>query len=187
MGSESSVRVELLGEDNYVTWKWQITMILKQRKLYDCVIGKPSSDEENEKAAPLLASTLTEYNMQRVINCTTAAEIWSSLEANFENKSSSQRAMLMEKFTSFQINSIGDISRDLGEIQALAAKLKSLGLNVEDEFIISIILKGLPSCLQDWKRTWRMVNDENPNLNKLITALLAEVNELKRPEEESWY
>ena len=163
----------ILREDNYATWKWQITMVLKTKRLYDSVIGQCADPSKNRQAATFLASALNQQNMQRVINCTTANEIWTSLEATFENKSSTERTMLMEKFTSFKFKSIRDISKDLGALQALTAKLKSLGATVDDEFIISIILKGLPDSLKTWKSTWKMINAERPSLNMLITGIMA--------------
>lgn len=176
-------RITVLGEDNYVTWKWQVTMVLTTKGLYECVTGTNSDVSKNRQAATFLASVLSQQNMQRVINCTTAQEIWTALEANFENKSSTERAMLMEKFTSFKINSLHNISKDIGEVQALAAKLKSLGAHVDDEFIVSIILKALPDSMKTWKSTWKMVNAKELKLNALVTGIMAEVNEMKVPED----
>lgn len=197
-------RIIVLGEDNYVTWKWHMVMILKAKGLYEYVVKKDASPAEsgtskeedadqaedtssNEyRATSLLASSLSQTNMQRVINCTRAHEIWTALESSFENKSSTERSMLLEKFTSYRIKRISDISKALGDIQAKAAKLKSLGAAIDDEFIISIILKALPDGLKSWKSTWKMINAENPNLNKLITSLMAEISEMKEPEDSAF-
>ena len=145
-------------------------------------MGTSNDETKKHQAATLLASSLSQQNMQRVINCATAKEIWLALEATFENKSSTERTMLMEKFTSYKIRSVKDISQSIGEIQSLAAKLRSLGATIDDEFIISIILKGLPEVLKPWKSTWKMVNAKEPNLNNLITGVMAEVNEMRTPE-----
>ena len=170
-------RLTTLVEDNYVTWKWQMVMVLKAKGLYDRVVGTSNDETKKHQAATLLASSLSQQNMQRVINCATAKEIWLALEATFENKSSTERTMLMEKFTSYKIRSVKDISQSIGEIQSLAAKLRSLGATIDDEFIISIILKGLPEVLKPWKSTWKMVNAKEPNLNNLITGVMAEVRD----------
>lgn len=179
---KTDYRITPLGEDNYITWKWQISMILKQKNLVKCITGECVDQRLNDQASTLLASSLSQLNMQKVINCTTAKEIWDALEANFENKSSSQRSMLMEKFTSFKIKSVKDISKGIGEVQSIAAKLKSMGATIDDEFIISIILKALPENFRSWKSTWKMVNAENPSLNGLITGILAEIHDMKTPE-----
>lgn len=178
-------RVIVLGEDNYVTWKWHMIMILEAKGLYKWVTDIDHKGEESDKyrATSLLASALSQTNMQRVINCKTAYEIWSALESSFENKSSTERSMLLEKFTSYRIKRISDISKALGDIQAKAAKLRSLGASIDDEFIISIILKALPDGLKQWKSTWKMINADQPNLNKLITSLMAEISEMREPED----
>ena len=174
-------KITVLGEDNYTTWKWQVVMILKAKGLYDCVTGVETNEAKNRLAAILLGSALSQLNMQRVINCETAHEIWTALEASFENKSSTEKSMLMEKFTSFNIKSVREISKGIGEIQALAAKLRSLGAHIDEEFIVSILLKSLPDNLKNWKSTWMMVNAERPSLNNLITGVMAEVNNMKIP------
>lgn len=101
----------------------------------------------------------------------------------FENKSSTERAMLMEKFTSFKIRSIRDIGVSIGELQALAARLRSLRANVDEEFVVSILLKALPNTLKTWKSTWMMVNAKEPKLNQLITGIRAEISTLDAPED----
>lgn len=171
-------RIAPLGEENYATWKWQVTMLLKTRGLLECIENRCTDLAKNEQAAMILASSLSQLNMQRVINCTTANQIWKSLEATFENKSSTEKTMLMERFTSFKIGSIKDVSKSLGEIQAMAAKLKSLGTTIDDEFVICIILKALPDSMKNWRTTWKMVNAESPSINNLITGVMAQVNEM---------
>jgi len=74
-------RLTTLVEDNYVTWKWQMVMVLKAKGLYDCVVGTSNDETKKHQAATLLASSLSQQNMQRVINCATAKEIWLALEA----------------------------------------------------------------------------------------------------------
>lgn len=182
MDDKTDCRIIILGEDNYVTWKWQVMMALKSKGLEDSIITPGIDVRKDGLTAIFLASTLSQLNMQRVINCTNAREIWDALEAIYENKSSTEMTMLFEKFTSYTIRSVGNISKDIGEIQALAARLKSLGATIDDEFIISIILKALPDSMKTWKSTWKMVNGEKLNLNNLITGIMAEVHEMQDPE-----
>lgn len=181
---KNDYRVIVLGEDNYTTWKWHMNMVLKTKGLYDAVIKNDYKDQTKiDQATALIASTLSQQNMQRVINCDNAYDIWMSLESTFENKSSTERSMLLEKFTSYRIRSISEISKAIGDIQAKAAKLKSLGAAIDNETIISVILKALPESLKSWKSTWKMVNADKLDLNKLITALMAEVSDMKKPED----
>lgn len=177
-------RMVVLGDENYVTWKWYMLMILKSRGLNECIEEEEVKNAALERrAATLIASALSIDNMHRVINCTSAYNIWKTLEANFENKSSTERTMLLEKFTSYRIHSTNDISKALGDIQARAAKLKTLGASVDDELIISVILKALPESMKTWKSTWKMINAEKPKLNNLITGIMAEINEMDQHEE----
>lgn len=172
-------KITALGEDNYVTWKWQMNLILTAKGLDKCVI-KGSGTEVNQakitQATILLASSLSQLNMQRVINCKTALQIWETLESTFENKSATEKAALLEQFMSFKIQSTRDVSKGIGEIQSLAAKLTALGTTIASDLIVSVILKALPESLSNWASTWKMVNAEKLELNKLITGVMAEVN-----------
>jgi len=123
---KTDYRIVVLGDDNYITWKWHMTMVLKAKGLFACVESDLVLEPDKAvQATTLLASALSELNMQRVINCNSAFEIWRTLEANFENKSATERTMLLEKFTSYKINTVSDVSKSLGDIQAKAAS--SLG------------------------------------------------------------
>lgn len=176
-------RVVVLSEHNYVTWKWQMELILTSKDLMTCIKGTCTNEAKNNQAASILASSISTLNMQRVVNCKNAKEIWDALEATYENKSSSEKTALMEKFTSYRIHGIRDIGKGISELQAIAARLRSLQVSVDDEFIISILLKALPTSFDTWKSTWKMVNAEKPKLNKLITGIMAELNEMKDPED----
>ena len=69
-------RVLVLNDENYITWKWQMTLVLKTKGLYGCVSSPDITNEVKERqAVTLLASALSTDNMQRVINCTTAHSI----------------------------------------------------------------------------------------------------------------
>lgn len=186
-GDKIDPRITILSEDNYVTWKWQIEMILESKGLMDCIRGSSMDAYKNQQAKILLATTLSQLNMQRVINCSSAKEIWIALEAIYENRSSSQKTMLLEKYTSFKIRSLKDVSKGIGELQALAAKLKSMQVSIDDSLTISILLKALPDSLRNWANTWKLVNADDPSLNGLITGLMAEIGSMKNPEGIAYY
>lgn len=78
----------------------------------------------------------------------------------------------MARFHSFRITSIKEISKNLGEIQAMAARLKALGAAVDDDFIMSIILNALPPSFSQFKTSWNLFNTEQRELNKLISCIL---------------
>lgn len=185
---KTDIRLDVLKEDNYITWKWHMTIVLDTKGLMQYVTNEDMKNDERAKlAASLISSALSDDNRQRVINCSTAYDIWKALEANYENKSSSERAMLLEKFHSFKIRSTLDIGKALGEIKALVAKLKQLGANIEDEQVSSVILRALPDSLNDWKRTWKMVNSGEIDLNKLTTSIMAEVTDLEKVDNNAFF
>jgi len=70
---KTDYRIVVLGDDNYITWKWHMTMVLKAKGLFACVESDLVLEPDKAvQATTLLASALSELNMQRVINCNSA-------------------------------------------------------------------------------------------------------------------
>ena len=173
-------KIESLKEDNYVTWKWLMTSVLKSKQMWNCVVSPDIKDAVKEqKAMALISSAMSTDNMLRVINCTSAYQIWTTLESMFENKTSSEKQMLLAKFHSYKITSVSEMGKSLGEIQSMGARLRALGVSIDTEVIISIILNALPKSFDNFKTTWNMTNADKQDINKLISWIMAEVSNHK--------
>lgn len=172
-------KLVILTEDNYTAWKWITTMVLKSKGLWTLVSQPNQQNQPREKQAAILLGTALNYdNMLKVINCQTAHEIWTTLETIYENKSSSEKQMLLGKFHNFKIQP-NNLSKSLSELQAMAARLRQLGATVEEDSIMSIIMQGLPPEFNNFKSTWNLINPDNKDLMKLISALLVEAENFK--------
>lgn len=182
---KTDFRCIMLNENNYVTWKWQMKIVLVSKDLWNCISGSGSPNKINQATA-ILASSLSILNQQRVVNCTTAQEIWNTLEATYENKSSSEKTALLDKMTSYRIRSIKEVSKGIGELQAIVAKLRTMDSPVSEDLLISLLLKALPPALNSWRSTWKMVNAKSPSLNALITGIMAEINDMKDPSDRAF-
>lgn len=180
----TDLNIMRLNETNYTGWKFQMRMILEAKKLWVYTQEEDLSQDINAKrTASLILSYLSYDNIMKVINCETAYEIWQALEAIYENRTTSEKQTLLAKFHSFKIHSLREISKNLGEIQSMAARLKSLGAAIDDDSVMSIILNALPSSFNNFKTSWNLFNVEQRELNKLISCILVEAQNMRNPEE----
>jgi hypothetical protein len=173
-----------LNENNYAGWKYQIRLALQAKNLWHFVLDSSLRNDPRAKfASTLITSTLSYDNLLKVINHEFPYDIWTALENIFENRSYSEKQILLSKFHGYRITSVRDLSKSLGEIQAMAARLKSLGAPMDDDTIMSIILNGLRDSFKLFKISWNLSSSSQKNLNKLISHILAEAATMKHPTE----
>lgn len=179
-------RVITLNEENYAGWKFQMKQVLKSKNLWR-FIEQPSEDPRAEQAMTMIITSISYENLLKVINCKDAYGTWKALESIYENKSSSEKQMLLAQFHSFKITSARDISKSLSQIQEMAARLKALDAAVDDDTVMSIILNALPPSFNLFKTSWNLFNADQKELNKLISCILVEAGNMKQPEEKALY
>lgn len=63
---------------------------------------------------------------------------------------------LRKAIFSFKIRSVRDLSKNLGELQAMAARLKSLSAAIYDDTIMSIMLNALLESFNLFKKSWNL-------------------------------
>lgn len=112
----------LKDEKDWVLWKFQITILFKHLEVYDVVTGnavKPKEDEilamtaynKNDiKAQRAISSTLEKEPLLHIVNCKTAAEMWSKLRSVYEKKSETSVHFLQQKFFSYEKDPGDDIA-----------------------------------------------------------------------------
>ena len=95
MTTESSVRIEKLGIDNYATWKRQMKFLLKSKKLWTVIekadatgtetrsSSKDATDKSDE-ALGLIGLHVENHLLRDVDEADNAKELWERLEQTFE-------------------------------------------------------------------------------------------------------
>lgn len=111
--------LEKLDSENYVTWRWQISNVLRAKNLESAIINQNVSGQIQQSALALIGSALDNENKMLVVGCTSAFEVWSRPESIYENKTTFETQALLEKVHSFRISSIDNIAQALGQLQAL--------------------------------------------------------------------
>lgn len=102
--------------------------------------------EKNAKAMSILQQAIAENETNRISACTTAKEIWDTLELAFEGTSEVKRSkidLLMSKYESFNMFKDEDINTCFGRFMTIVNDLKSLGKSFTDEDLVRKILRSL--------------------------------------------
>lgn len=101
---------------NFLGWKFQVNAILAAYDIIDVVNGTrvmpADATSANAKTwvrdnakAMFLISTMLEYEqLEPLVICTTAKEMWDRLSVIHEQRSASSRLLLMQKFHEYRMN-----------------------------------------------------------------------------------
>lgn len=179
------VKLHTLGKDNYTIWKQHTKNVLEAKNLIDAVQQEQIVDSLKEKQArALLTSALDADNQMKVINCQSAHRIWKRLESIYENKTTFEAQNLYNKLHTYKIHQVSQVSKAIGEIENLVAKLRLLGEEVSDNSLMSAILRALPSQFATFITCWKGTSIPERTVDNLIARVMAEVEDTK-PKQES--
>jgi hypothetical protein len=139
-GTNIEYRLHILEKNNYTVWKVHMRNILEAKGLIAAMDADRGSPAKESQARALLTSALSENNQLKVINCQTAYRIWKRLEALYENKTSFEKEHLLSKLHSYKIQSASEISKAIGDMESIAAKLGLLGETVSQACVVKSLI-----------------------------------------------
>src|SRR5271170_7218714 len=152
--AEETYKVELLqGSANYRTWKFSMRMVLQAKDLWEVVSGEEAKPVEEKaaqawekkarKALAAIALALSAAEKEHIIECTTPKTAWDILEKLYEGKGRNRKFMLLQEL--FRM-SMGSEKMDsyLRGVRERMSELSTIGLKLEEDVKLAIILNGLP-------------------------------------------
>lgn len=120
-----------------------------------------------------------EYSqLEYLITCKTAAEMWSKLSTIHEQKSASNKLILMTKFHEYKMSSTDSVAQHAAKIENMARQLKNVGKELSEITVIAKILGTLPSKFNALVTAWNNVNQQDQKKEVLIEHLIKEENRL---------
>jgi len=151
--AEETYKVEpLQGSANYRTWKFSMRMVLQARDLWEVVSGeevKPEAEKAAQawekkarKALAVIALALSAPEKEHIIECTAPKAAWDILEKLYEGKGRNRKFMLLQEL--FRMSMEGEsMDSYLRAIREKMSELSTVGLKLEDDIKLAIILNGL--------------------------------------------
>ncbi|XP_018403755.1 PREDICTED: retrovirus-related Pol polyprotein from transposon TNT 1-94 [Cyphomyrmex costatus] len=146
MASSSSTNLpvieKLKGRDNYSTWRFAMQTYLEHEDLWECVTGDNDNEKKNKRArAKIILCTVNYVHVQ---DTTTAKETWDKLKSAFEDSGLMRRVGLLKLLTTTKLGNCATVDEYVNTIITTAHKLNGIGFKVNEEWIGSLLLAGLP-------------------------------------------
>ena len=181
-------------------WKFQITSTLKAYKLLDVVDGsypcpemytRDSNgavtailnpeftlwDTKDQALISMINATLSPSTLALVIGQKSAKGVWDTLEKRFTSFSRSNVLGLKRDLNNIKKNN-DSIHVYMQKLKECEDKLEAVGVFIEDEELLHIILDGLPTEFYPFCSTTRTRN-ETITFEELLVLMLAEEKSLK--------
>uniref|UniRef100_A0A2N9J9G3 Uncharacterized protein n=1 Tax=Fagus sylvatica TaxID=28930 RepID=A0A2N9J9G3_FAGSY len=189
-----------LDHTNYLMWKFQITGILDAYSLLDhledpipCpskfLLGQNGAEIQEVNAGyvqwksrdktlfSLLSSTLSPSAISLVMGQTTASGIWKVIHNRYTSISRSSIVNLKRELHSIKKHS-DSVTQYLQKIKEARDKLVSVGVFIDDEEILHIVLQGLPTEYHSFTSAM-LTKNEAVKFEELHTLMKTEEDLLK--------
>ena len=177
---------------NFQLWKFQIRAALVAHDLLGIVEGRdlkptqanPATDEnttqiqawtkKNAKDMFYLSSTMEYSQLEYLVTCLSAHEMWKKLSEIHEQKSASNKLAMTTKFHEHRMSPGDSIAQHFAKLENMANQLKDIGEAVSDIMIMAKIISTLPTKFNAFVSAWDSVPTESQNLTNLRERLLRE-------------
>lgn len=136
---------KLVGSENWSTWCFALRAQFELDDLWSCIEGTCTDATKETKARCRLILAIHKDLYVFVQEAVTAKEIYNKLKNLFQDSGLDRRIGLLRKLCSIQMTDCNSVEHYVSEVVSTAQKLNGIGFNVSDEWVSSILLKGLPS------------------------------------------
>lgn len=187
----SSRNITKFDGSNFQAWKFQMNAIFVASGLQDVVSGarvmpgdaataeRKRWIKDNAKAMFLVSSSMEYTQLECLLTCITAKDMWDKLGNIHEQKSASNKLMLLQKFHEYRMNPNESVVQHVSRVQNMATQLKNVGENISDVAVMAKILGSLSSRYNALQTAWDSVAENNQTLGNLLERLIKEENRLK--------
>lgn len=155
--SGSSTTTEKLNDSSFHAWKQKIVLILAIKDLDDFIEDGPSTDKSelakwvkyNRKARAVIGLSLSYEHLEHVHDVQTAREIWQALLNVFERHTLLKKLSARRKFYTVTMENGEKILTYLNRVKQLAATLKSMDVEIDNEELAMAALNWRPPMYEN--------------------------------------
>lgn len=181
MSDEITVRhVQKLDGTNFPSWKFQLSAVFIAAGVSDVVNGSrvmPAAatwQKDNAKAMVLISTSVEMLQLESLITCKTAKEMWDALCLVHEQKFSSNKLFLMQKFHEYKMPVGDSIVQHVARLKNMGQQLKDVGEPVSNTTIMAQILASLASKYSAFQTVWDNVEEHRQTTENLTEKLIRE-------------
>jgi len=117
---------------NFQAWKFQMKAIFIANGLTSVVNGTKTRsennttewDKSNAKAMVIISSTMESSQLEYLLTCETATDMWTRLTTLHEQKSESNKLFLMTKFHDYKMAPNDSVAQHIAKVENMTRQLK---------------------------------------------------------------
>ena len=133
---------KLKGRENYNEWAFATENMLVLEGLSKCIF---TVDEANDaKAKARLILTIDPSLYVHIKEATSTVNLWGKLKSMFDDSGFSRRITLLRNLISLRLENCDSMTSYVTQVIETAQRLSGTGFKVDDEWIGSLLLAGLP-------------------------------------------
>lgn len=199
MDKFKSFNIQKFDGKNFQLWKYQLEIIFRAEGISDIVNGttkRPIKDENNDNEqklweekntkAMLIISTAMEFEqLQTVMTCEKAADMWTRLKIIHEQRSSVNKIALKQQFFNYKMNNTDTIAQHISKIESMTQALSDVDETVGEIDKIAKILGSLPAKYNGFITAWDSCDENKQTFDNLTARLLKEEQRLTQTDEVS--
>lgn len=141
----SLVQIEkLTGRDNWTSWSFAVQAYLELDDLWECVQGTNTDPKKERKAKSKLILLVDPINFIHIQDATTAKQVWENLSQAFQDSGLLRKVGLLRDLINTNLETSTSIEDYVNKIMSSAHKLRNIGFSVDDEWLGTLMLAGLP-------------------------------------------
>ena len=142
---------KLVGRENYSNWSIAMEAYLQSEGLWDTIKTDTTTTIDESKilkARGKIVLALDPIVYSNVRNLKTAKEIWSKLQAVYDDKGLCRKVNLLMNLTSIKLHQCESMNEYVEKIISIGQHLENINMKIPDELIGAILLAGLPAEYQ---------------------------------------
>lgn len=176
---------------NFQAWKFQLECLIAGREYGDLVYSKheDSDSEDTAKKAlfvkrdaaarALLAETIEQKVIPKIINCKTAHEMWNRLKGIYEKKGDCNLDLLINEFGLAKMQEGEDVSSYIGRMEEMSGEIRSQGEIVSERWLKARIVGCLSKSFDMFSRVWSSTSSSDKTMEHLIDRLIQDERKRK--------
>ncbi|KAL0893362.1 hypothetical protein ABMA27_014949 [Loxostege sticticalis] len=146
MSNHIAMSIEkLVGRDNWASWSFAVKAYLQHEELWDCIESEGSIDSKKDiKAKSKLILLVDPINYVHIQDAKSAKEVWNNLSRAFQDSGLLRKVGLLKDLINTTLETSTSVEDYVNKILSAAHKLRNISFQVDDEWLGTLMLAGLP-------------------------------------------
>lgn len=160
-------RIEMLGKENYETWKIHMESVLVVHDGWDYVTGrKPKPQEgtagsnadairawerEDQKAKAKILLAIRPSELKQVKDCVTSRDVWNKLRSIYQSSGPARKATMLRQLARHKMGDSEDARDHLRKFFDTTDKLQEMDVIIPLDLLSVLLLNSLPQAYENFR------------------------------------